>query len=303
MQTSIMKRWAILGLLILTSIAFVGCGKKDERSIANPAVKTIPIALENSIPDDKLDEVLAAHYKGVAAMEQYDYGEAYTQFQTVHRLAPGWLPGTINLGIATLNAAGVIVEKAKAGKADAAEAGNLNQEALELFAEVLKRDPKNCYAHYCRGLILNQEGRLPETHREFVAVTEIDPNDAHAWYWRGVTVTDTDENDKPTKINIPRGAGSLFYQGARTQSFSYLRRLSLGRRQRAASSIEITKRAPRALEQNQSRTQRGRAGGSLRHRLRRHGPLRDSHRPARFANLASEQNSLRRVSIHRRTLP
>ena len=219
MQTSIMKRWAILGLLILTSIAFVGCGKKDERSIANPAVKTIPIALENSIPDDKLDEVLAAHYKGVAAMEQYDYGEAYTQFQTVHRLAPGWLPGTINLGIATLNAAGVIVEKAKAGKADAAEAGNLNQEALELFAEVLKRDPKNCYAHYCRGLILNQEGRLPETHREFVAVTEIDPNDAHAWYWRGVTVTDTDENDKPTKINIPKEQDRCFTKALELNPF------------------------------------------------------------------------------------
>ncbi len=40
-------------------------------------------------------------------------------------------------------------------------------EALELLAGVLERDPKNPYAHFCRGIILEQQGRIAEAHQHF----------------------------------------------------------------------------------------------------------------------------------------
>ena len=70
-------------------------------------------------------------------------------------------------------------------------------EALDLLAGVLERDPANPYAHFCRGIILEQQGRIAEAHQHFKKVTEIDPNDAAAWYWSGSTLTDPDDPSQP----------------------------------------------------------------------------------------------------------
>ncbi len=78
------------------------------------------------------------------------------RFGEVHRRAPGWIPGAINLAIALLNDNGVKAEQAKKAGGDAA-ADNFD-EALDLLAGVLKRDPHNPYAHFCRGIILEQQG-------------------------------------------------------------------------------------------------------------------------------------------------
>ena len=47
--------------------------------------------------------VMTAHFKGLGYMEQYKYAEAADCFREVRRLAPGWIPGSINLAIALLN--------------------------------------------------------------------------------------------------------------------------------------------------------------------------------------------------------
>src|SRR4051812_14728813 len=48
---------------------------------------------------------LEANNRGIGLMEQFRYAEAVPAFEEVVRLAPGWLPGKINLGIALLNTA------------------------------------------------------------------------------------------------------------------------------------------------------------------------------------------------------
>jgi tetratricopeptide (TPR) repeat protein len=152
-----------------------------------PAAATIP--LKNEIPAEALEPVMKAHFEGLGRMEQYEYAKAVEKFRKVHELAPGWIPGSINLAIALLNDTGVKVEAAK--KAGGVDPPSDNfDDALTLLAEVLGREPENPYAHFCRGVILEQQGMLAEANRHFKRVTEIDPNDASAWYWMGSTVTD-----------------------------------------------------------------------------------------------------------------
>ena len=85
-------------------------------------------------------------------MEQYEYAKAVAAFREVHERAPGWTPGSINLAIALLNDTGVKAEEAKK-KGEEPSSANFD-EALELLADVLKRHPDNPYAHFCRGIIL-----------------------------------------------------------------------------------------------------------------------------------------------------
>ena len=48
--------------------------------------------LKNEIPPGELEPVMAAHFKGLGYMEQYEYREAVEAFREVHRRAPGWIP-------------------------------------------------------------------------------------------------------------------------------------------------------------------------------------------------------------------
>ena len=96
----------------------------------------------------------------------------------------GGFPGSINLAIALLNDSGVKAEEAK--KAGTSRPTDNFDESLELLAGVLEREPDNPHAHFCRGIILEQQGNLAEAHGHFKRVTEIDPTDAAAWYWMGL---------------------------------------------------------------------------------------------------------------------
>ncbi len=162
---------------------------------SSTAPATPPATLKNEIPPDALEAVMKAHFDGVGRMEQYQYGKAVESFRTVHKLAPGWIPGSINLAIALLNDAGVQAEEAK--KAGGAAPLSNFDAALELLAGVLDRDPDNPYAHYSRGIILEQDGKILEAHRHFRRVTEIDPTNASAWYWLASTVTDPNDPARP----------------------------------------------------------------------------------------------------------
>src|SRR4051812_4302137 len=64
----------------------------------------------DEVPPAQLSAVVSSHYRGLGAMERYEYGDAVAAFREVHQKAPGWVPGSINLAIALLN---------KGGEADA----------------------------------------------------------------------------------------------------------------------------------------------------------------------------------------
>jgi tetratricopeptide (TPR) repeat protein len=151
---------------------------------------------------------LAAHFKGLGYMEQYEYRKAVEAFRDVHRRAPGWIPGTINLAIALLNDSGVEAEKAK--KAGGESTLNNFDEALDLLAGVRDRDPGNPYAHFCQGIILEQQGQIAAAHAHFQRVTEIDPNDGSSWYWMASTLPDRENPTQPAGPNHAKQQIALF---------------------------------------------------------------------------------------------
>jgi tetratricopeptide (TPR) repeat protein len=201
MPPRISRRLALALIAAMGFLAASAC-RNDTEDTAKPANPSGPItsqpstsaptpaSLKNEIPPDVLEKVMPAHFQGLGHMEQYKYAEALEEFRTVHELAPGWIPGSVNLSIALLNDTGVKTEAAKKAGGQPAPAMNNFDEALELLAGVLAREPANAHAHYCSGIILEQLGRLPEAHRHFQQVIEHDPRDAASWYRLASTISD-----------------------------------------------------------------------------------------------------------------
>ena len=188
-----------IALALGASLLLAGCGGRDpagkERagSVPDPAKTQAAPPARDEVPPGEFSAVMVAHYRGLGAMERYEYAVASGAFREVHRRAPGWTPGTINLAIALLNQGGESEEKAKAGAGqDVAAVSNLD-EAIRLLDEVIAAHPNNPWAHFCRGIILQDRGMLTEAHADFRKVTEVDPGDAHAWYERGRTLTDPEQ--------------------------------------------------------------------------------------------------------------
>jgi hypothetical protein len=192
-------RWvARIGCLLISAsalLAVAACGTREPEPATSPLASgaggQAPLhppaeSLKNEIPPEALEAVMEAHFKGLGYMEQYEYASAAKCFREVRSLAPGWIPGSINLAIALLNFVGVQIEDAKKAGRDA-PTSNFD-EAMDLLNGVLARDRDNAYAHFCSGIILEQEGKLAEAHHHFQRVTEIDPNDAGGWYWLASTL-------------------------------------------------------------------------------------------------------------------
>jgi hypothetical protein len=140
----------------------------------------VPNPPENrGIPPEKLGPILAAHYRGLGHMERYEYEKAEEAFREVRALAPEWVPGLINLAISLKEQNWTDGGKLRFNPPD---------EALDLLDDVLKREPGNLHAHYCRGLIYEAAGLRSKAHSDFQFVVDRDPNDAQAWYMLGSTL-------------------------------------------------------------------------------------------------------------------
>jgi tetratricopeptide (TPR) repeat protein len=208
------RRRFLLVLAILVTMP--ACHRDAPPATAPPAAsgsaiavdedKTRAAALRDEISSAALDAVLAAHLQGLGHMERYEYDKAAQAFREVHKLAPGWIAGSINLAIALLNQTGDEESGSTADRGAGAGTAPRYQEAIALLDAVLARDPANLPAHYCRGIILEALGQLDRAQRDFLFVTEHDPGDAHAWYKVGSTLTDSDRPDRPAG---PKQAGRL----------------------------------------------------------------------------------------------
>ncbi len=181
--------------------AFGGCGGKGKPA-ATPPVQEAD--LRDEIPPSHLGEVLAANRLGIGHLERFEYAEAGEQFRIVRRLAPGWVAGSINLAIALLNDSGTKAEKQKESGAQADAFASNFDEALSVLDSVIRRQPKNLHAHYCRGIILeylqadpNHPENLVRSNDDFRAVVAGDPGDANAWYKVAMTLYDPKTRDDP----------------------------------------------------------------------------------------------------------
>jgi hypothetical protein len=117
------------------------------------------------------EAVYAQNNRAVAIMDGYHYNEAIPEFEKVVEMAPDWLPGRTNLGIALLNAGG--------------DDASLFPRCKATFEDVLQRDPENAHAHFCLGILLRYQKEGQEAAQHFEAVLKNVPTDAYAWYWLG----------------------------------------------------------------------------------------------------------------------
>lgn len=154
--------WATLIVVLLAAIGYVGWRWRAK-------------------PD--MVEVLHVNNRGVGFAERYQWSDAVARFEEVVRMAPDWLPGRINLGIALLNA----------------NTDETLARARSLFGDILKKEPENPYAHFCLGIIMRHQGKPDETEaaaEHFKVVTQVDPNDAAAWYWYGNSLPEGSEEQR-----------------------------------------------------------------------------------------------------------
>jgi tetratricopeptide (TPR) repeat protein len=187
---SMSKRQAgTFALALFFAIALFSCSQRTPQ---------VNWTTRDEIPPEQLSRVMDAHFRGLGAMERYEYARAAEAFREVHRLAPGWLAGTINLAIALLNQGGEADAKEKGqGKAPvedgpAAITNSNIDESIRLLDQVLTRQPDNPWAHFSKGIILQDQSKTQEAHLDFAKVIEVDPYDANAWLELGSTMTDPD---------------------------------------------------------------------------------------------------------------
>lgn len=121
MTPRIFGRTALMLITLFGLVSVAACQSRHEPAATpveltrNRPTKSAPSSapLKDEIPPEVLGEVMKAQLEGLGRMERYEYREAADAFRTVHRLAPGWIPGSINLAIALLNDTGVKEDEAK----------------------------------------------------------------------------------------------------------------------------------------------------------------------------------------------
>ena len=192
-------RFIAIAFLALT---FSSCGQPSGTTDSAKPETTKPAdaPLKNEIPTALLDSVLKAHYQGLGHMERYEYHEASAEFRRVRELAPGWIPGSINLAIALLNDTGNQAEQAKKSRGPSVTGSANFDDAFVELDGVLAREPGNLHAHYCKGIILEYIGNVDEAHQNFKFVAEADPADSQALYKFAVTSMSRTNPGKPVTL-------------------------------------------------------------------------------------------------------
>ncbi len=145
----------------------------------------------------------------------------------------------------------------------------------------MEREPDNRHAHFCTGIILEQQGNLAGAHKHFQRVTELDPHDAISWYWTASTLTDRENPLLSTSPKLAKEQAALYSKALELDPYLtqaiYRLALAYSPCRRAAQA----ERASGTLGQDQSRPPAAGAGsGKLgREGVRRDGQVRHGNHP------------------------
>src|SRR5262249_1774162 len=121
--------------------------------------------------------VASANNLGIGHLENRHYDEAVAAFEEVRRLAPGWPPGEVNLGLALYRA-------------------SYPRRAVAHLGDVLVRVPLDsslrALSHYILGMLYLEQGQDREAAHHMERVTAWAPHDPAGWAQLGVALGSQD---------------------------------------------------------------------------------------------------------------
>lgn len=138
--------------------------------------------------------------KGIIYKELKDTGKAISSFQTCINVAPDYREAMIQLGLLynakdnpmgaryldnafRLDTTDLMPLYAKAMHLQNKE---IYEPAKEQYHDIIRRDPQYADALFAMGFILLQQDSLEKARRQFDLVTKVEPNNAKAYYNRGL---------------------------------------------------------------------------------------------------------------------
>ena len=146
-------------------------------------------------------EVLAANNRGVGHMEQFKFPDGFEEFEEVARLAPDWLPGRINLAIAVMNVA-KNPDGAPVGQRGRLRPGPGPVPRHSDGRTRTIRTPTSASASSSTSAAEPTTSARAIEH--FRKVTEVDPHDAAAWYWLGISYLDDSDREERRSASAAR---------------------------------------------------------------------------------------------------
>ncbi|NOT55084.1 MAG: tetratricopeptide repeat protein [Deltaproteobacteria bacterium] len=156
-------------------------------------------------PDD-----IAANNRGVGLMGRFAYEDARAVFADLVQRHPDWWDAQVNLAIATFN-------RQQTGD---------EESALNILGQVLQADAHHLRAHYCRGLLLLNQGKLDEALIHLRVVAEADPMDAYAHYFIAQVLMQQQHLDQAIQHYQSAVTGDPYLRSAYYGAFQALRRAS-----------------------------------------------------------------------------
>ncbi len=156
--------------VLIAAVCFTcAAGCRDDK--ANNAASTDAQTRRESSKSAKLspNEVVALGNQAAGRMGQFDFNQAVADYEQLLAAEPSANDAKVNLAIALLNRR---------------KEGDLNR-ATDLLDQVIRANPTNLRAPYCRGLIAYHNGDTELAREQLAAVADRDKDDAYAIYFLG----------------------------------------------------------------------------------------------------------------------
>jgi len=158
-----------------------------------PAEKTPPFS-------PSLAKALLNFNRGAALLEQYQYSKAAKAFEAALASAPDWQAVRFNLGLAYLNMEGMEGQDRNLNMEGQDHKTNRFKAACQAFDTVLKANPQNLHARFCRGLCYQYTGNNAEALECFQAVYREDKEDPYVAYKCAEALLALDRNQDGVKM-------------------------------------------------------------------------------------------------------
>jgi tetratricopeptide (TPR) repeat protein len=196
--------WTLLMTLVLVGGMLVACGEKEPPPPTPVPPSPTPSATVTPSADEHLD-------MGIDYLDQGQFDQAITEFQTAIQLDPDGAKAHYNLGLAyqkqdKLDEAAAAYQEAIQLDPDLDEVHNnlglvydtqgKPEQAVAEYQEAIRIDPDDDTAHYNLALFYYRQGQLDQAIAEYKEAVRVNPDNTDAYYNMGRAYYEQDKLDE-----------------------------------------------------------------------------------------------------------